>query len=569
MASILASLAACDDEVAAEGPPARIELVDVAESAGLTLVQVSGDPRRWYIPESNGTGAAWLDHDGDGDMDLFLGNGQGLRYVDDGARLEIVPVATSALYRNDGGLRFTDVSVETGCARREWIQAIATGDVDNDGDPDLYLGGFERDVLLRNDGGRFVDATPGSGLTNESWAAGAAFGDVNGDGALDLYVANYCRFDRAAPPNGGKRNVIKGVEVGWGPEEENKQGFNPGAPDRFYLGDGKGGFREATRECGLELEKPLCSYAVVFSDVDLDGDQDILVANDMQPANLFVNDGSGRFAEEGVARGFALGADGRATSAMGLCVEDADGDGDLDVLRTNFDFEPNSLHLNDGRGRFDDRARALGLAAGSVDKLGWGGGFLDVDCDGDLDALIANGHVYPQAREIGMSGWTMETQLYEAVQRSGGGTVWIDATVRVGGGLEGLHSARGVAFGDPDDDGDVDALVVDMDERPRLLENRSARAGRWIAVRTRGTVSNRDGIGAKVRVRAGGRTWVREMRTTQGLYSSHDPRLHFGLGPVASVELVEVAWPSGRISRVERPPLDSFVTVEEPAEAAR
>src|SRR5688572_17335252 len=300
-ASILGSLAACDAQVAADAPTRRIELVDVAESAGLKLVQVSGDPRRWYIPESNGTGAAWLDHDGDGDLDLFIGNGQGMRYVDDGARLEIVPVATSALYRNDGGLRFTDVSAESGCARREWIQAVATGDVDNDGDPDLYLGCLEGGVLLRNDGGRYVDVTEGSGLTSELWAAGAAFGDVDGDGALDLYVANYCLFDRAAPPNGGKRNVIKGVEVGWGPEEENKQGFNPGAPDRFYLGDGKGGFREATSERGLELEKPLCSYAVVFSDVDLDGDQDILVANDMQPANLFVNDGGGHFTEEGVA----------------------------------------------------------------------------------------------------------------------------------------------------------------------------------------------------------------------------------------------------------------------------
>jgi hypothetical protein len=561
-------VSSCDRAVEAREAP-RLEFVDVAERAGLTLVQSSGDPRRWYIPESNGTGAAWLDFDGDGDLDLVIGNGQGVRYVDDGARLEVVRSARSALYRNDGGLRFTDVSEATGCARTEWIQAIATGDFDNDGDTDLYLGCLGHDVLLRNDGGRFVDATSGSGLDNDSWCCGAAFGDVNGDGALDLYVANYCEFDFAAPPNGGKRNVIKGVEVGWGPEEENKQGFNRGAPDRFYLGDGTGKFREATRECGFELAKPLCSYAVVFSDVDGDGDLDVLVANDMQPANLFVNDGTGHFTEEGEQRGFARGSEGRTTSAMGLSVEDFDGDGDFDVLRTNFDFEPNSLHVNDGRGHFEDRARQLGLASASMDKLGWGGGFFDADCDGDLDILVANGHVYPQAKEIGMSGWLMETQLFEALQNPSGATVWIDATVRVGGGLAGLHSARGVAFGDPDDDGDVDIVVIDMDERPRLLENRSVRMGHWLGVALVGSRSSRDGIGARVEVSAGGRTWVREMRTTQGLYSSHDPRLHFGLGRVEGRANVRVRWPSGAFTSTNDVDLDRYVVISEGGSGAQ
>jgi hypothetical protein len=540
-----------------------IVFAEVGERAGLGLVQRSGDPRRWYIPESNGTGAAWLDYDGDGDLDLFVGNGQSLRYVDNGAKLEVVRSSRSALYRNDGGLRFTDVSEAAGCARAEWVQAIATADVDNDGDTDLYLGCLGPDVLLRNDGGRFVDATAESGIRNELWGAGAAFADVDNDGWLDLYVANYCLFDFENPPNKGVRNVIKDIEVAWGPEEENKKGFNPGAPDVLFLGIGGGRFREATAERGLVLPKALCSYAAVFSDIDNDGDQDLMVGNDMQPSNLFVNDGRGYFREEGAARGFALGADGRATSAMGLVPEDVDGDGDFDVLRTNFDFEPNSLHENDGSGRFADRARPLGLAAGSVDKLGWGAGFLDAECDGDLDLLIANGHVYPQAKEIGMSGWKMETQLYEAVTGSSGKVVWLDATVRIGGGLEGLHSARGLALGDPDDDGDVDALVTDLDERPRLLENRSVRGGRWISVRLRGTRSNRDGIGAKVRVRAGGRVWTRELRLSSGLYSSHDPRLHFGLGPVSKIDAVEVEWPSGARSTVAGPALDSILVVHE------
>jgi hypothetical protein len=566
--------------------------VDVAAAAGIDVVNVSGDPRRWYIPESNGSGAAWLDFDGDGDMDLYVGNGAGMRYVDDGRRLEVVHSASSRLYRNDGRgadgtPRFTDVTADSGAGRAEWINALCVGDADNDGDPDIYLACFGEDVYLRNDGGRFVEATAQSGLGNPLWGAGAAFGDADGDGWLDLYVANYVLFDPEHPPNEGRRNAIDGIEVGLGPEAENGLGVNTGAPDRFWRNDGTGRFVESTAAAGLALDVPLCSYAVVFSDVDGDGAQDILVANDMQPSNLFINRGDGTFREEGVARGFAFDADGRATSAMALAVEDVDGDGDMDVLRTNFDFEPNSLHLNDGRGRFAEQAAACGLAAPSVNVLGWGAAFLDADGDGDMDLMVANGHVYPQAQEIGMSGWLMPTQLYEALAAAdaddtgaagaaGGLPRWRDVTGRAGSGLASPRSARGLAVADMDDDGDPDVLVVDMDGPPRLLENRSARRGRWISVRTIGRAghdapaargdSNRDGYGARVRVTAGGRTWVREVRAVQGLYSSHDPRLLFGLGDVASVESVEVLWPGGRRSRVELPPLDALLVVEEPEE---
>jgi hypothetical protein len=419
-----------------------------------------------------------------------------------------------------------------------------------------------------------VDATAAAGLGNALWGAGAAFGDADGDGWLDLYVANYVLFDPERPPDEGRRHVIAGIEVGLGPEAENGLGVNTGAPDRFWRNDGNGGFVESTAAAGLELDDPLCSYAVVFSDVDGDGAPDILVANDMQPSNLFMNRGDGTFTEEGVVRGFAHDAEGRATSAMGLAVEDVDGDGDMDVLRTNFDLEPNSLHLNDGTGHFSERAVACGLAAPSMDVLGWGAAFLDVECDGDLDLMVANGHVFPQAEAIGMSGWLMPTQLFEAVEGGGALPRWRDATTEAGPGLAVPRSARGLAVADMDDDGDPDVLVVDLDAPPRLLENRSARRGRWIAVRAVGRAgraptrapgdSNRDGYGARVRVRAGGRTWTREVRAVQGLYSSHDPRLLFGLGEVASVESVEVSWPGGRRSLVQAPPLDALLVVEEP-----
>jgi hypothetical protein len=550
------------------------DFVDVAAQAGIDVVNVCGDPRRWYIVESNGNGAGWLDYDGDGDMDLFVGNGLALTYVDDGRRLEVVHGASSRLYRNDGsrpgGWRFTDVTDETGAARSDWISAVTVADYDNDGDSDLYLAGFGPDVLLRNDGGRFTDATAEAGLGCALWGAGAAFGDADNDGDLDLYVANYVLFDPEHPPDGGKRMVIDGVEVGIGPEAENQRGLNTGAPDVFYRNDGNGHFVDATAAAGLSLPTPLCSYAVVFSDVDRDGWQDILVANDLQACNLFHNRGDGTFEEQGEARGFAFDGNGKSTSAMGLVVEDVDSDGDMDVLRTNFDLEVNSLHVNDGHGNFTERGGQVGLAQPSLDKLGWGASFLDADCDGNLDLLVANGHVYPQAKEIGMSGWLMPTQLYEATGASGAAAAvgalpqWRDVTANAGSGLAPLQSARGLAVADVDDDGDTDAVVIDMDGPPRLLENRSARQGRWISVRPLGTVSNRDGIGARIAVTAGGRTWTREMRTTQGLYSSHDPRLHFGLGPVAGIDSVAVAWPSGRTSVVEKPELDKPLVVREP-----
>lgn len=568
--SPLAFAPACGEATqAAEGEARAFAFVDVAAEAGVTLRNVSGDPRRWYIPESNGSGLAWLDADSDGDMDLFVGNGQSVEYVDDGKRLEIGRDARSALYRNDtprgGPLRFEDVSAEWNAARSEWVGGVAAGDVDGDGDTDLYLANFDADVLLVNQGASFADGTAAAGLGSTLWGTGAAFGDGDLDGDLDLYVANYCRFDPEHPPDGGKRNVIEGVEVGWGPIGENKR-FNAGAPDLYYVNDGAGRFRDATAEAGFAAAPAACSYAVAFSDVDQDGDADVLVANDLEPSQLFVNQGDGRFVEEGAKRGFATNAEGKPTSAMGLMLADVDGDLDQDVLRSNFDFEPNSLHLNDGAGRFRDVPGAFGLAEASLDRLGWGGGFFDADCDGALDLFVANGHVMPQAKEIGMSGWLMASQLFEGRWNAEGRLEFADATARAGADLGLPRSARGAAFADADGDGDLDLAVTDIGEVVRLLENRTPRRGHWIALELRGTDSNTDGYGARVRVHAGGRTHAREVRAGDGLYSSSDPRPHFGLGPVEAIEWIEVDWPSGRRSRVEGPALDAVLVVTEPAE---
>jgi hypothetical protein len=571
--SALACLSACADSTRAAEPAERPFLfVDVAAEAGVTLRNASGDPRRWYILESNGSGLAWLDADSDGDMDLFVGNGQSVEYVDDGARLAIGDDAASALYRNDtergGPWRFTDVSAAWNAARKDWVGGVATGDVDGDGDTDLYLANFGPDVLLVNEGASFADGTAAAGLGSPWWGTGAAFGDTDLDGDLDLYVANYCRFDPQDPPAGGKRNVMNGVEIGWGPIGENKQ-YNAGAPDLYYVNDGRGRFRDATAEAGFAAVAEACSYAVAFSDVDLDGDPDVLVANDLEPSHLFVNLGDGTFVEEGARRGFATNAEGKATSAMGLMLADLDGDLDQDVLRTNFDFEANCVHENDGAGRFRDVPGALGLAEPSLDRLGWGGGFFDADCDGALDLFVANGHVMPQSAEIGMSGWLMASQLFEGRWNEHGRLAFADATTRAGADLGLPRSARGAAFADADGDGDLDLAVTDIGEVVRLLENRTPRRGRWIALELRGSESNSAGYGARVRVQAGGRTHAREVRAGDGLYSSSDPRPHFGLGAVERVEWVEVDWPSGARSRVEGPALDALLVVTEPAEAVK
>jgi hypothetical protein len=558
---------------APEGPGALSFEVVPADMSGLTAPIVSGDPRRWYIPESNGSGAAWIDYDCDGDFDLFVGNGCNVEYVDDGKVFKILRNATSHLYQNNLHFRFRDVTAEAGVGCTEWVNGVATGDIDGDGDPDLYLANFGRDVLYRNAGGpgatafRFVDATEESGIHNLRWAASAAFGDLDNDGDLDLYVANYVEFDPANPPAGGKRNVIGGVEVGWGPEKENP-GINLGAPDVYYRNDGNGKFADATRESGFELKKPLCSYAVVFSDVDHDGWQDVLVANDGQPANLFMNRKNGTFAEEGEARGFAFDANGKPTAAMGLSVEDYDFDGDMDVFRTNFQLEANSLHVNDGKGYFTDRAAEAGLAATSVDRLGWACAFVDFENDGIPDLVVANGHVYPQAELIHFGTFLQPMQFYHGRETSPGKVVFDDITQQFDPSIRDAVAGRSLALCDLDLDGALDFVLTMIDLPPRLVRNRTPHRGAWISISLRGSRANRDGYGARVAVTCGGRTWTKEMRTTQGLYSSNAPRLHFGLGDVRQIDRIAVEWPGGTRQEIGPVAIDQFLMIRE-EDAAR
>ncbi|MGQ0722140.1 MAG: CRTAC1 family protein [Candidatus Eiseniibacteriota bacterium] len=550
----------------AAAPALAVDFADRSADAGITVVNRCGADPRWFIPESNGTGAAWLDYDLDGDLDLYVVNGNGLEYLEGRTRLRFLPDASDRLYRNDGVWRFTDVTEEAGCAEGDWGNGVAVADVESDGDPDLYVANLGPDRLWLNEGdGTFRDATTERGLGHPGWSTGAAFGDVDRDGDLDLYVPCYVEFDPENPPDGGRIPTFDGVQVGYGPEGENP-GINPGAPDVFYLNDGGGFFTEATAERGFALEKALCSYSAVFCDVDGDGWQDLLVTNDKQPSQLFVNRGDGFFVEEGEARGFARGADGKVLSSMGLAVADVDDDGDLDAFVTNFDFEPNNLRLNDGRGFFTEAADAAGLNAPNLNRLGWGCGFFDAELDGDLDLFVANGHVIPQCEQIGMSPWRMANHLFLRDGAKSGAPAFALWEAPAGSPLAIVESSRATVFGDPDADGDVDLIVIDMDRPPQVLENRSERRGRWLAVELQGTRSPRDAYGARVEVEAGGRTRTSWKIPNQGIYSSNDPVVHFGLGPVDRVDRVRVRWTGGAVSELGDVDADRRVVIREPEE---
>lgn len=546
-------------------PPssATVTFVDRSATAGITVENRCGDPPRLFIPEGNGCGGAWLDFDGDGDLDLYVVNGGGLEKVGDGSRLRIIADASNRLYRNDGDWRFRDVTDRAGVGDTGWGNGTSVADVDNDGDPDLYVANLGADVLYVNQGdGTFRDETAGRGLGHDGWSTGAAFGDVDRDGDLDLFVPCYVQFDPAKPPAGGEPLIQDGVRTAWGPEGENP-GVNPGAANMFWWNDGEGRFREATAEVGLRLEKPLCSYGAVFCDVDADGWIDVAVTNDVQPNSLFLNRGGRGFEEVGEERGFARGDDGKLQAGMGLAVADVNGDAAPDLFVTNFDFEPNNLYVNDGAGWFRDEGAAWGVDDPAMDRLGWGCGFLDADLDGDLDLFVANGHVIYQCEEIGMSPWRMKNQLLEMRSRAeGAGGIF--SVAGAGPPLESARSSRGAVLGDPDDDGDLDVVVIDMDRAPQVLENRTAPRGHWLAVALTGTRSPRDAYGARVEVTAGGRTWTSWKIPNQGLYSSHDPRVHFGLGEAARVDRVRVFWTSGAVSEATDFAPDRVLTLREP-----
>jgi hypothetical protein len=507
---------------------------------------------RYRLPEIVCGGVALVDVDGDGDLDVFLVNG--------GTWPDLAPDAPfpgHALFRNDGDLRFTDITREAGVRGfdGDYCMGAAAADIDGDGDQDLFVTGVWRNRLYVNDGtGRFSERSAEAGVAGGKWAASACFLDADRDGALDLYVANYVEFSPSNSDSHPCGVEVTGVRDYCAPKEY------LGVQHSFFRGRGDGTFEECAVACGLGAGGPLADHSkglgVVACDIDDDGDSDLYVANDGTPNFLHVNDGTGRFEEQGIVRGAAYGEDGRSLAGMGADAGDFDGDGDFDLICVNLSGEMNSLYLNDGRGWFSDEHRRAGLALTDHGNVGFGVDFFDHDHDGDLDLLIANGHVLVNVHRSRGDSWYMQAD--QLLENDGSGRYSEVAPERAGAYFTVRNAARGLATGDLDHDGDLDAVIVVRDEGAVLLRNNHVAAGARsdsILVALEGRGGNRDAIGAKLTLTCGGKDRIEEVRAGSSYCSRGDLRVHFGTAGAAEVTRLRVRWPDGTVA--EHGPLES------------
>ncbi len=506
-------------------------LREVGPESGVVLRNLCGShtTKRWII-EQMGSGAAMLDYDLDGDLDLYIANGADVAILE----REGTPVR-DALYRNEGGWRFVEVTEQAGLGDPNWSYGVAVGDVDGDGDPDLYVTNYGPNVLYENLGdGRFRDVTERAGVGDPGFGVSAGFADFDDDGDLDLYVANYLEFDFERPPNDGRPCDYKGIAVACGPVGLPRQA------DRLYRNEGDGRFADVSLESGVHAPEPGYGLGVVFGDYDDDGWVDLFVANDSHPNFLVHNLGGGKFEEAAWLAGVATQAEGRTQAGMGVDFGDADGDGRPDIFLSTFSHDHNTLFVNQGEGFFRDLSHPSGLGGPSLLQMGWGTRFFDLDNDGDQDLYVANGHIYPEVDAAGSESFRQADQLF----LNDGRGRFVEASERIvrDGGPE---VGRGAAFGDLDEDGDVDLVVVNMGAPPTLLRNEGRELGTSLVLDLRGSRGNTEGAGARLWVTAGGKTQRREATRTGSYASASDARVHFGLGGAARVDKLEVRWPGG------------------------
>jgi hypothetical protein len=532
------------------GRPFDAHLVDVSSAAGLSAPTIYGGvENKKYILESTGCGCAFIDYDNDGWMDLFLLSG---------TRLEGAPAgATNRLYKNNRDGTFTDVTEKAGLGAAGWASAVCVGDFNNDGFEDLFCTGFGQNTLYRNNGdGTFTDVTKAAGLLSAEprWGAGCSFLDYNRDGHLDLFVSNYVRFSfEHAPVPGENTNCHwKGIPVECGP-----RGM-PTGRHFLYRNNGDGTFTDVSEQAGIAKATPGYGMTVVAADLDEDGWPDIYVACDSTPSLLFMNNHDGTFREEGVLRGVALSEDGGEQAGMGVGIGDYDLDGHLDLFKTHFADDANGLYRNDGSGNFDDVTRTSGIGV-ETRYVCWGAGIVDLDNDGHPDVFMVTGNVYP---EVERKLPQYPNKSPRAVFRNLGNGTFEELMETAGPAVVEAHCSRGCAFGDFDNDGDVDVLVVNLNEPPSLLRNDLTGKQNWIKVKLEGVKSNRSAIGARVLARYGGKTQAQAVVSQSSFYSCNDPRLHFGLGSSTSVDL-DVYWPNGLHESFKQIPANQLITFRE------
>ena len=520
-------------QVAPAQAPFKVNFVDVAEKAGLTAQNVYGgvDSKK-YIIETTGSGIAVIDYDNDGWPDLYFVNGTTL----DGKSSD----ASNRLYHNNHDGTFTDVTKKANLWHAGWGQGACVGDYDNDGHDDLFVTYYGHNILYHNNGdGTFTDVSDKAGVSGDgkSWGTGCAFVDYDRDGKLDLMVANYVAFDLATAPAPGERPtcIWKGAPVMCGP-----RGL-PWTRNILYHNRGDGTFQDVTEKAHIDKTNGHYSFSVSILDYDDDGWPDIFVACDSTPSILYHNNHDGTFTDVAVTLGAAFNEDGREQAGMGSTVADYDGDGHLDIFKTNFSDDTSTLLHNDGSAGFTDATTAAGLGL-ETKYLGWGTMFFDLDNDGWPDLILANGHVYPEVDKFKLGSDYAEPRLL--YHNNGNGT-FTNISASAGEAITKHFSSRGVAIGDLWNDGRMSVVISNMNDRPELLVNQEKYPNHWIAFKTVGTKSNRDGIGARIRVTAGKRVYVDEVRSGSSYNSSSDLRVHFGLGAANAVDSVEVRWTNG------------------------
>lgn len=535
------------------GRPFPVSFTDVSARAGLTVPVVYGEEYvKKYIVEANGPGIAFFDYDQDGWLDIFLVNGTRHAGFPPGQE------PTNHLYHNNRDGTFTDVTQQAGLTHTGWGYGVCIGDYDNDGYDDLFLTYYGKNVLYHNNGdGTFTDVTEKAGLKQSGirYGTGCTFVDYDRDGHLDLFVSHYIDLDLAKTPVGGASRycMYKGVSVNCGPLGLAKETCS------LYHNNGDGAFSDVTAKAGLKAAGGRYGLSAVAFDYDNDGWPDLFVACDSTPNLLFRNNRDGTFSEVAMEAGVAVNGDGQEQSNMGAAVGDYDGDGYLDLFLPHFSDDAPILYHNVKGEYFDDLTYAAALAV-NTRYVCWGVGFADLDNDGWLDIFHVTGTVYPEVEKV-IPSYKFKDQ--RVIYRNLGNGTFEEVSDLCGPAILEPHSSRGCAFGDFDNDGSLDILIMNMSEPPSLLKNENRSGHHWLSVKAVGTRSNRSAIGARIAVAAGGRRQTREVLSGSSYISQSDLRQHFGLGQEQKVEQIEVRWPSGQVERVSNVEVDQFVTLQE------
>jgi hypothetical protein len=529
-------------DVFADSP---ILLRDVTSQTGITFVHTDGGSGLHYVMETVSAGLALFDYDGDGDIDIYFLNGAPLK----GTKFDKAP--KNELYRNEGGWRFTNVTDQAGVGDTGFGLGVAVGDYDNDGDPDIYLNNYGPNVLYSNNGdGTFTNVTEKAGVDNGfQVGAGTCFLDMDKDGDLDLYVSIYLEFSYE------KHVTIttKGFPVYANPR------FYPPHPDFLYRNNGDGTFTDVSKSSGVG-DHAGWGMGTVCCDYDNDGDTDIYVANDVAENFLFQNDGTGKFEEVGLMTGTAYDLHGDEQGSMGVDCGDYDNDGWLDFYVTSYQGQLATLYRNLGNGMFEDVTLVTGAGVGTLPHVTWGNSFVDFDNNGFRDIFVACGHLQDNVEKFD------DTTTYFArnilLMNTGDGK-FIDVSDQSGDGMKIKLSSRGAGFDDLDNDGDVDVVILNSRREPTILRNDSPSKGHWLQVRLKGVKTNRDGIGARVKVVSGDLTLIDEVHSGRGYQSHYGTRLYFGLGNRDKVDRIEVRWIGGGVDIIENIGVDQLLTITE------